>query len=126
MNDAPPPGRYRVEDQKLNGLAKSIHHWVREKGFWPALSDGWVNRSIEGDFPDVNLILAKLMLVTTEVAETAEAVRKGNFSNYQEEIADTIIRLLDLAAATGVDVDGWVEAKMLINEGRPFMHGKLA
>jgi len=75
------------------------------------------------------------MLAVTELAEAMEAHRDGNtgsdkirgFSKVEEELADTVIRILDLAAGMGFDVDGAVRAKMAYNETRPYRHGgKLA
>jgi NTP pyrophosphatase (non-canonical NTP hydrolase) len=67
------------------------------------------------------------MLITTEVAEAAEAVRKGNLQNFEEELADIMIRLLDTAYALQVDLEAAVLAKMDKNEQREHKHGgKLA
>ncbi len=71
-----------------------------------------------------NGMMEKLMLVVTEVAEAAEAVRVGDFENFQEEIADTIIRLLDICGACGIDIHSMIAIKMAINEKREKLHGK--
>ena len=42
----------------------------------------------------------------------------------QDELADTFIRLLDLVGFLGIDIDGWVEAKLRYNKSRPYKHGK--
>jgi len=42
----------------------------------------------------------------------------------EEEIADAIIRLLDLAGVYGIDLDWHVKAKMAYNEKREYKHGK--
>lgn len=75
---------------------------------------------------ETDAMLAKLMLVVTEVAEAAEAVRHGDFENFKEEIADIQIRLLDIAASVGFDTDVEIEKKMDKNDGREYMHGKRA
>jgi NTP pyrophosphatase (non-canonical NTP hydrolase) len=54
--------------------------------------------------------------------EIFEAAVKDTF---EDEIADAIIRLLDLAHSVGMDVDFHVREKMKYNESRPFRHGKL-
>lgn len=66
----------------------------------------------------------KLMLVVTEVAEAAEALRKNDLPNFEEEIADTFIRLLDISGSIGMDVENAIRAKMEINMTRPHKHGK--
>ena len=42
----------------------------------------------------------------------------------QDELADTLIRLLDLVGFLDMDIDGWVEAKLRYNKSRPYKHGK--
>jgi NTP pyrophosphatase (non-canonical NTP hydrolase) len=41
----------------------------------------------------------------------------------EEELVDVIIRLLDFAGGTGLDIEGALAAKMAYNEGRPYRHG---
>ncbi|KKN37005.1 hypothetical protein LCGC14_0767650 [marine sediment metagenome] len=69
-------------------------------------------------------MLEKLMLVVTEVSEAAEAHRKADFENFTEEIADTFIRLMDITASLGINIEKAILDKMAINEGRPHLHGK--
>lgn len=72
---------------------------------------------------DVPQILAWLMLVSTEVAEAAEAVRNGDEANFTEELADICIRVFDYAFALGINLQAAIEAKMTKNEARAFRHG---
>ena len=108
---------------KLNEYAERVHETAKSKGFWDAL--GQVNGE-QVDASDVGVRLSKLMLVTTEVAEAAEAVRHGDQENFGEELADIVIRVMDLAEATGVNLEQAIVNKMAVNVGRPLMHGKLA
>lgn len=72
-----------------------------------------------------------LMLMVTELSEVMEAYRAGNpesdkipgFSRIEEELADVVIRLLDFAGETGLDIEGALRAKMAYNEHRPYRHG---
>ncbi len=75
------------------------------------------------------------MLAVTELAEAMEAYRDGNpasekidgFTKVEEELVDTIIRILDLAGGMGYDIENALRAKMAYNETRPYRHGgKLA
>lgn len=42
----------------------------------------------------------------------------------EDEIADTMIRLLDYAGFKGIDLDFHIEAKLKYNRTRPYKHGK--
>ncbi len=99
----------------MNELAKQITEWREEKGFYTP-------SSING--PDGDAMLGKLMLVVTEVAEAAEAVRHGDLDNFKEEIADAFIRLLDICGAMGIDIEEEIAQKMAVNKNRPQRHGK--
>jgi len=68
----------------------------------------------------------KLCLIHSEVSEAMEAHRSLTSSKDQieEELADIIIRVLDLAEYLNMDMEVAVEAKHFINEGRPIRHGK--
>lgn len=74
-------------------------------------------------FADADGVLAKLMLVTTEVAEAAEAVRHDDEANFREECADAVIRLLDIAESHGFSLHAEIIAKMDANSKREYRHG---
>ena len=93
-----------------------------------------------------------LMLITSELGEALEATRKEDWANregfelatsephtpehweaqfkahikdsFEDELADSFIRLLDLAERSGVDLAWHVEQKMKYNATRPRLHGK--
>lgn len=66
----------------------------------------------------------KLMLIVTEASEAMEAYRGNNKANFSEEIADILIRVLDLCGWLEIDIQLEVLAKMQKNFDRPFRHGK--
>lgn len=99
----------------INDLVWRCHDYAKRQGFWD-----------KADVADVRHQLSTLMLVTTEVAEAAEAVRKGDAENLSEELADICIRVFDFAGALDINLEQAILDKMLKNEGRPRMHGKLA
>lgn len=121
--------QYAINDEgeliDLNLLAARIHDWRERKGF---------------DTGDQN-IPEKLMLMVTELAEVMEDYRKpGLLANeiYYEpkpdgsmkpcgvpvELADCIIRILDLSSALNTDIAYALALKMDYNETRPHKHGK--
>lgn len=104
----------------IDDLANSLHNTAKEKGFW-------------NDNNGIIFYLKQLMMVTTEVAEVAEAMRKSEGDRaVVRELADIIIRTLDLYA--GLVEDGYTKEslqenlldKAKYNSERPNMHGVLA
>lgn len=102
-------------------LAAEIKEIREEHGFYTPSGIG--NKEMwsvtEGD-----VMLGKLMLIVTEISEAAEAVRKVDYRNFAEELADATIRILDIAATTGIDLEAEIRTKMRINRDRPKGHGK--
>ena len=117
----------------LNEISKQFHERAKQKGFWD----------------DKREIGTLLMLVVSELAEALEADRKNMHSDFdtfdkmnrnevqfnqafyanikdsfEDEIADTFIRLFDLVGFLGIDIDRQIELKMKYNESRPHKHGK--
>jgi len=64
-----------------------------------------------------------LALVHSEVSEALEAARKDDREELAEELADVVIRVLDLAEHEGIDLADAVLAKMEKNRGRSHRHG---
>jgi NTP pyrophosphatase (non-canonical NTP hydrolase) len=129
---------------------KSITDWVDEITAWgkrkgwdkPALckTKGLGRRAPKG--VDHNAVLAKLMLVVTELAEAAEEVRDDKWSTYYNqsasdfgtdavkkpegfvtEMADAVIRIFHLAGLLGLDLESAIREKMAYNETRSHRHG---
>lgn len=98
------------EFKRVSELAREIRDINHGNGF------DWPN--------DTKSIMSALMLIVTEVAEAAEEVRKPTREDHLvEELADIVIRVLDLAEALGLDIEHAIAIKMEINRGRQFMHG---
>lgn len=108
-----------MTDYGLDALSAVLHEIAKDKGFW----DGDYNYDKVGN---------KLALVHSEVTEVLEAVRKDKGSeNIAEEIADIIIRILDLYAAMRNEemvvhsLDEVLQNKINKNRQRPTLHGNL-
>lgn len=112
-----PMSRTPKWSNKLNTLAHQITQWRASKGFY-------VPSSLDTE-EERDAMLGKLMLVVTEVvSEAAEAIRHDHEHSFEEEIADAIIRLLDISAAMNIIIADAISRKMDINAGRPMKHGK--
>ena len=101
---------------RLNELSKKAYLQAHTNGFYDhAMLD-----------PDVSTILLKLLLLNGEVAEAVEVLRKDQGSErLHEELADIMIRLLDLMGYAQMDVDTVVATKMEYNATRPYRHGRM-
>lgn len=90
-----------------------------------------------------------LMLVVSELGEALEAHRKGTFANienydelvcvhkredavffvdhikdtFEDELADTVIRIADMCGYLGIDLEKHIELKMKYNATREYKHG---
>lgn len=94
----------------MNALAKQLHQ--------AAADNGWHDK--ERSFGD------ECALIHSEVSEALEAYRKdGDPASHevQEELADVLIRVLDVVGKYEIDIEGAVRAKILKNSERPYRHG---
>lgn len=99
----------------LRILADDIFTWNKQQGFWPE------NRNF-GE---------ALALVHSEISECLEAHRKQStdshlpqYKGVEVELADAMIRILDIAAGYELDVIGALKDKLIYNANRPHKHGK--
>jgi NTP pyrophosphatase (non-canonical NTP hydrolase) len=111
----------------LTESAKMIYLDNAAKGFWDS------ERNV-GEM---------LMLVVSELGEAIEAHRKNQMmtdnsqdiftdewfkenvkDTFEDEIADAIIRLLDMSGGLGIDIGWHINAKLKYNASRPRLHGK--
>jgi len=120
----------------LNDAAKQIHEDNKRKGFWDSERETGT----------------LLMLCVSELSEALEADRKNRHANvkcfesvdsrwerpshdafsfeanikdtFEDELADTVIRILDLCGARGIDIEKHINLKLKYNRLRERMHGK--
>lgn len=123
------PAVATYNDASLKALAKEAYDIAVDKGFW-------AHRAADGSEP-CNPI-GKLLLIHSEVSEAAEELRTGETEmrhvvglpgwplkpeGLPSELADILIRTLDLAHGLGIDIEKAVQEKMTYNKGRPKLHG---
>jgi len=96
------------QSASISDWVATCHAMATDKGFWDQ------ERNV-GEM---------LMLCVTELAEGMEAYRNDDQANFNEEIADTFIRLFDLCGGLGIDIEAAIRAKVRFNADRPYMHGK--
>ena len=128
----------------FNELSKKINTGVREKGFWDSMhksvdyvGDQIAEYGLSNEIVKATkdaFIAQKIGLIMSECGEALEAMRKPNYEangygigvkdSFVDEIADTIIRLLDLCGELEIDIDAQMEWKMNYNKSREAKHGK--
>lgn len=120
---------YRDFIASLNSLASVVHENAKEKGFH--------------DEQDIDKFVASQVCnMHAELTELWDSFRAGTESDYcdktdkmerlclhpltnkEEELADIIIRALDVSQRLGIDIGRAVVSKHLYNTTRERMHGK--
>jgi NTP pyrophosphatase (non-canonical NTP hydrolase) len=105
---------------ELNDLAATIRAVSASKGFAP---------------PSTNNINEKLLLVISEICEAQNELRdgrelteiyqvEGKPEGFPIEIADAIIRLLDITYSLNINISDAIELKIKYNNSRPHQHGR--
>lgn len=118
----------------LNDLANSIHKNNIEKGFYEkeknigemlCLIHSEVSEALEADRKD-KYALRPIAFAEKNYGEDdfVEAYKDWVKGSFEEEMADIIIRVLDLCAFKGIDIVGHIKAKMRYNLQRDKYHGK--
>jgi NTP pyrophosphatase (non-canonical NTP hydrolase) len=111
--------------KSLNEIQTEVHATSTKKGWWedcPQVGSHW--------YP--SYIIAKTSLITCEVAEAIEEVRNSELPIYYKdgkpegmaiELADVIIRSLDMLAHMGIDAEEAIRIKAEYNKTRSHRHG---
>ena len=123
----------------MKKLQEEIHRIADDHGFWSDYRDlrklvgeygGLLG--VQEDAPELMIQLSRAMLMVSEISEAVEARRNHDakddklpqYSGFTVELADCIIRILDMAEQFNLPVIEAILDKSDYNKSRPFMHGK--
>lgn len=105
----------------INDFVAEVHTTAVEHGWW------------EGDTFNVP---EKLALIHSEISEALEHYRNeekeiffgpdGKPDGFAIELADAVIRIMDLCGKMGIDLEGAIKLKHEFNKERPYRHGNKA
>ena len=126
--------------ENMEALERVAYTRMLEAGFWKrrhriinVMNIHSLEEATEGEGRRIVLMEA-LALITSEIGEAVEGVRKDakdehlpQYESVSVELADAIIRILDLSGGLGLNVPGAIRDKMEFNRtAREKMHGKLS
>lgn len=112
----------------ITNLQKEIHDSNAVAGWWTDLTSGTnlVEEARNGTRLGKAIVAEKLCLIHSEVSEAMEGARKNlpddklpHRPMLEVELADAVIRILDLCGALNLDLDGAIKEKLIFNLTRP-------
>ena len=125
----------------MNELARSIYKANKSKGFWSddpkernvaeciALMHSELSEALEAHRSGETWPTPEDLEITKECLSKNEDIFKLHFesrvkNSLPDELADTIIRVLDFCGAHGIDIETHIDLKLRYNQTRAHKHGK--
>lgn len=130
---------------EINQTAELVHNTAKEKGFWEGprntgellmLVTSELSEALEADrknrYADKATFVERFAQVTNsytnkETDSTEDFKRLFELQikdTFEDELADALIRILDIAASRGIDLEWHIQQKMRYNATRGYKHGK--
>ncbi len=125
---------------EIRELARVIHRNNRKKGFWDKERNvGEMLMLVVSELGEAIEAHRKMKYAyRVEVEELAQLIKKeentAEFTqlfkeqvkdSFQDELADAVIRLFDMAHGLDIDIQTHIELKMKYNTTREKLHGKI-
>lgn len=123
-----------LDAEAINVAAREVHQLARRKGWYECRACGGQPMAVRGGCNACNNAgeyrnpAELIALIHSEASEAIEALRVGHALDSKEvavELADIIIRTLDMAAYAGIDIGNVIAEKHEVNKGRAVRHGKM-
>lgn len=111
---------------EFSTLQRQVHQTAKDHG-WHEKPRG------------IDMVPTWLMLIVSELSEALEVYREGHHAlntiyysvehpegkpeGFAVELADAVIRLMDMAEALSIDLETAIKLKNAYNETRPYRHG---
>ena len=111
-----------VFNMDFKKIQKLVHEEYKQKGF-----EERFNKAEDLLKPyglDFIVVLAEVGLVSSEVGETLDWIRKDNEYERNLDLADIVIRVMTFCERKGIDLEKWILEKNIINSRRKRFHGK--
>lgn len=111
---------YTRDTPSMLEIQRKVHDNAIDKGFY------------DNVVPTQSEVAMRLCLIHSEISEALEALRDGvpgsrklpGVPLFDEELADCVIRVMDLCGWLNIDLEAVIHCKMEYNAGRPHKHGK--
>jgi NTP pyrophosphatase (non-canonical NTP hydrolase) len=125
-------GFYDTDLQLPDFASKTVEAGIKHALFAQrtALIHSELSEALEADRKDIRAYTASFLSGTTmdgifnDLLPEDVAFEKFIKNTVEDELADVIIRTLDLCGHLGIDIERHIELKMKYNESRGYRHGK--